>query len=77
MTKSVYIVRSNQDGIIGVFTSKKLAYESAKYEALKVDAKIKLSYKQVLNEFKNINHVCICNEGFLLVNIHQFTLNNR
>ena len=77
MTKTVYIVRSNQDGITGVFTNKKLAYQSAKFEAIKQDAKIKLSYSQVLKEFKNINHVCICNEGFLMVNIHKYQLNNR
>jgi len=79
MTKLVYIVRTNHSDIIGVFTNKKLAYQNAKFEAISFDAKIKKSYNEVLQEFKNThrNNVCICNDRDIVVEIQQYPLNNK
>tara|TARA_R100001463_G_scaffold14688_1_gene38481 strand:- start:1598 stop:1840 length:243 start_codon:yes stop_codon:yes gene_type:complete len=79
MTKLVYIVRTNHDGIIGVYTNKKLAYQSAQWEARKADAKIEFSYSQVLKKFKNtyINNIYISNDRHMMVEIQQYPLNNK
>lgn len=79
MTKLVYIVRSNHDGILGIFTNKKLAYNDALDYLNGSDSTIEKSYSQVCAEFKNTYRKdieVVYNNG-LILGIEQYPLNNK
>jgi len=79
MTKLVYIVRSNHDGILGVFTNKKLAYNDALDYLNGSDSTIEKSYSQVCKRFKdtifNTSYLVTTNQ--LELQIEQYPLNNK
>ena len=77
--KTVYTVRTNHDGILGIFTNKKLAYREAKTCAIQYDVKMDCSYAQVCKTFKDTcrNIAYICEDKDLILEIEQYPLNNR
>ena len=79
MTKSVYIVKSNHDGILGIFTNKKLAYNEAIDYLKGSDSTIEKSYSQVCAEFKNTyrKDIEVVYNNNLILEIEQLPLNNK
>ena len=79
MTKLVYIVRSNHDGILGVFTNKKLAYNDALDYLKDTSSTIEKSYSQVCAEFKNTyrKDIEVVYNNSLILEIEQLPLNNK
>jgi len=79
MTKLVYIVRSNHDGILGIFTNKKLAYNEALDYLKNSNSTIEKSYSQVCSEFKNTyrKDIEVVYNNHLILEIQQLPLNNK
>jgi len=79
MTKLVYIVRSNHDGILGVFTNKKLAYNEAIDYLKNSDSTIEKSYSQICVKFKDTirNNIFVVYNNNLELQIEQYPLNNK
>lgn len=79
MTKTVYILRSNHDGILGVFTNKKLAYNEAIDYLKNSDSTIQQSYSQVCKTFKDtiFNTSYLVTSNQLELEIEQYPLNNK
>ena len=79
MTKTIYILRSNHDGILGVFTNKKLAYNDALDYLKHSDSTIQQSYSQVCKTFKDtiFNTSYLVTSNQLELEIEQYPLNNN
>lgn len=81
MTKTVYILRSSHDGILGVFTNKKLAYNEALEYVKNTDSDSTMyrSYAQVCKEFKDtiMNSCYVVADHKLELEIEQYPLNNK
>ena len=79
MTKIVYILRSSEDGILGVFTNKKLAYNDALDYLKNSNSTIEKSYSQVCKRFKGtiMNSIYVVADNRLQLEIEQYPLNNK
>ena len=77
--KLVYIVRSNHDGVLGVFTNKKLAYNDVLDYLKDSGSTIEKSYSQICTKFKDTirNSIFVVYNNNLIVEIEQYPLNNK
>jgi len=73
--KKVFVVRGSEDGNLGVFSNKKLAFECAMHYMNNCDYKTK-SYSKVCKEL-NEDWYCIITDGFIVAQIECFWLNNQ
>jgi len=73
--KKMYVVRGSEDGNLGVFSNKKLAFECAMNYMNNYDYKTK-SYSKVCKEL-NEDWYCNITDGFIVAQIKCFWLNNQ
>ena len=75
MKKSI-VVTGSQDGILGVFTNKKRAFECASdYVAGAYETELNMNYAKFCKKM-SISSSCIVGEGYATANCETFYLND-
>lgn len=74
--KKVIIVTGRQDGTLGIFTNKKLAFECASdYVNGACDTELNMNYSKFCKQMNN-SYFCEVGEGYATANCEIMYLNN-